>query len=69
MKIEVVKSGAPRPLANYSEAMVAGPWIFAAGQLASDFKTGVPEEARKHPNFPFYEIRYQASDPLRTGKS
>jgi reactive intermediate/imine deaminase len=54
MKIEVVKSGAPRPLANYSEAMVAGPWIFAAGQLASDFKTGVPAEARKHPNFPFY---------------
>ena len=54
MKIDVVKSGAPRPLANYSEAMVAGPWIFAAGQLASDFKTGVPAEARKHPNFPFY---------------
>jgi reactive intermediate/imine deaminase len=54
MKIDVVRSDAPRPLANYSEAMVAGPWIFAAGQLASDFKTGVPPEARKHPNFPFY---------------
>jgi reactive intermediate/imine deaminase len=54
MRIDVVKSGAPRPLANYSEAMVAGPWIFAAGQLASDFKTGVPPEARKHPSFPFY---------------
>ena len=54
MKIDVVKSGAPRPLANYSEAMVAGPFIFAAGQLASDFKSGVPPEARKHPNFPFY---------------
>ena len=61
MKIEVVRSGAPRPLANYSEAMVAGPWIFAAGQLASDFKTGVPAEARKHPNFPFYgsDIKFQ----------
>ena len=54
MKIDVVKSGAPRPLANYSEAMVAGPWIFMAGQLASDFKTGVPAEARKLPSFPFY---------------
>ena len=54
MKIDVVKSGAPRPLANYSEAMVAGPFIFAAGQLASGFKTGVPPEARKHPNFPVY---------------
>ncbi|HEY1360809.1 MAG TPA: RidA family protein [Xanthobacteraceae bacterium] len=54
MKIEVIKSAAPRPLANYSEAMMAGPWIFAAGQLASDFKTGVPAEARRHPSFPFY---------------
>ena len=54
MKIEVVKSAAPRPLANYSEAMVAGPLIFAAGQLASDFKTGVPAEARRQPSFPFY---------------
>jgi len=54
MKVEVIASGAPQPLANYSEAMVAGPWIFAAGQLASDYKTGVPPQARKHPNFPFY---------------
>lgn len=54
MKVDVVKSGIPQPLANYSEAMVAGPWIFAAGQLASDFKTGVPAEARKNPAFPYY---------------
>jgi enamine deaminase RidA (YjgF/YER057c/UK114 family) len=54
MKIEVVKSAAPRPLANYSEAMVAGPLVFAAGQLASDFLTGVPVEARRHPSFPYY---------------
>ena len=54
MKIEVVKSTAPRPLANYSEAIVAGPLIFAAGQLASDFKTGVPAQAHRHPSFPFY---------------
>ncbi|HEY2185248.1 MAG TPA: Rid family hydrolase [Xanthobacteraceae bacterium] len=61
MKIEVVKSAVPRPLANYSEAMVAGPLIFAAGQLASDFKTGVPAEARRHPSFPFYgsEVKLQ----------
>jgi enamine deaminase RidA (YjgF/YER057c/UK114 family) len=54
MKVEVIRSGAPRALANYSEAMLAGPWIFAAGQLASDFKNGVAPEARRHPNFPFY---------------
>jgi enamine deaminase RidA (YjgF/YER057c/UK114 family) len=50
----VIKSGAPRPLAHYSEAVVSGDLVFAAGQLASDFKTGVPAEARRHPSFPYY---------------
>ncbi|WP_213736144.1 RidA family protein [Bradyrhizobium sp. dw_411] len=50
----VADTGNPRPLANYSEAVTVGDFIFAAGQLATDFKTGVPKEARKDPNFPFY---------------
>jgi enamine deaminase RidA (YjgF/YER057c/UK114 family) len=50
----VVTSSAPRPLAAYSEATVAGDLVFAAGQLASDFRTGVPAEARVDPAFPFY---------------
>ena len=54
MTIAVVKSGIPRPLANYNEAFVVGDLVFAAGQLASDFKTGVPPEARKKDGFPFY---------------
>ncbi len=54
MAITVVKSGVPRPLANYNEAFVVGDLVFAAGQLASDFKTGVPPQARKQPGFPFY---------------
>ena len=54
MTIRVVKSGIPRPLANYNEAFVVGDLVFAAGQLASDFKTGVPPEARKRDGFPFY---------------
>ena len=54
MTIKVVKSGAPRPLANYNEAFVVGDLVFAAGQLASDFKTGIPPEARKQEGFPFY---------------
>ena len=54
MAITVVKSGVPRPLANYNEAFVVGDLVFAAGQLASDFKTGVPPQARKQPRFPFY---------------
>ena len=54
MDIKVVKSGAPRPLANYHEAFVVGDLVFAAGQLASDFKAGVPAQARTSENFPYY---------------
>jgi reactive intermediate/imine deaminase len=63
LKHEVIKSGAPRPLANYSEAFTLGDFVFAAGQIASDYKTGVPTEARKHQNFPFYgsDIKLQAA--------
>ena len=50
----VVTSDNPKPLANYSEAVRVGDLVYAAGQLASDFRTGVPPEARKHANFPFY---------------
>src|SRR5262249_55977647 len=51
---EVVASSIPRPLANYNEAFVIGDLVFAAGQLASDFKTGVPPQAGKQAGFPFY---------------
>ena len=63
MSARIVTSGVPRPLANYSEAMVAGALVFAAGQLASDFKTGVPPQARKGSGFPFYgsEIELQTA--------
>jgi enamine deaminase RidA (YjgF/YER057c/UK114 family) len=54
MKIEVIKSGAPRPLANYNECFKLGPWVFAAGQIASDYRTGVAPEARRNPAFPYY---------------
>jgi enamine deaminase RidA (YjgF/YER057c/UK114 family) len=61
--INVVKSGAPRPLANYNEAFVVGDLIFAAGQLASDFKDGVPAQARTRENFPYYgsDIEHQTA--------
>src|SRR5438270_136056 len=54
MSIERITSGAPQPLANYSEAVRIGNLVFAAGQLASDFTTGVPPQARRHPSFPYY---------------
>ena len=67
MSIKVIKSDVPQPLANYSEASLANDLVFAAGQLASDFKTGVPAEARKHPNFPFYgsDIKLQTDYILK----
>jgi len=49
-----IRSENPRPLANYTEAFRVGDLIFAAGQLATDFRTGIPPEARIDPNFPFY---------------
>jgi reactive intermediate/imine deaminase len=60
---EVIQSGAPRPLANYSEAFTIGDLVFAAGQIASDYKTGVPAVARKHQNFPYYgsDIKLQTA--------
>jgi enamine deaminase RidA (YjgF/YER057c/UK114 family) len=61
LKIERIVSDAPRPLANYSECLRVGPWVFAAGQIASDYKTGVPREVRRKPGFPYYgsEIKLQ----------
>jgi enamine deaminase RidA (YjgF/YER057c/UK114 family) len=63
MKLKPIKSSVPRPLANYTEAFQAGDLVFAAGQLATDFKTGVPPAARKHPNFPYYgsDIKLQTA--------
>ena len=51
-----VPEGLPRPMANYSVAAKAGPFVFAAGQIASDYRTGVPPEARVPDAFPYYGI-------------
>lgn len=50
----VSTDAAPRPKANYTQAFVANDLVFLAGQLASDFATGVPPEAKVDPNFRFY---------------
>src|SRR4029079_16898245 len=70
LKHEVVTSSIPRPLANYNEAFVVGDLVFTAGQLASDFKTGIPPEARKKDGFPFYgsDIELQTADILENLK-
>src|SRR5262249_30120482 len=51
---QAIASSNPTPLANYTEASRAGDLIFAAGQIASDFATGVAPEARVDPAFPYY---------------
>jgi reactive intermediate/imine deaminase len=72
---KTIASSAPRPLAVYSEAMTVGNLVFAAGQLASDFKTGVPREARVDPAFPYYgsdikrQTRYVLENMQKTFKA
>ncbi|MGD9695136.1 MAG: RidA family protein [Thermoleophilia bacterium] len=50
--------GVPKPLMPYSPIITAGGWVFLAGQLATDFETGVAPEARVKPGLPHYQ------DPL-----
>ena len=38
-----LEEGVPKPVMPYSPAVKVGDWVFIAGQLASDFKTGVPK--------------------------
>jgi reactive intermediate/imine deaminase len=66
----VVTSDGPRPLANYSEAFVVGDFVFAAGQLPTDFSTGIDPSARRHENFPFYgsDIKLQTRFVLQNLK-
>lgn len=53
MKREIVRtSGAPAPMAHYCKGVLAGDTVYAAGQIASDYKAGVPPEARQDPAFP-----------------
>jgi reactive intermediate/imine deaminase len=67
----VTTDAAPRPKANYNQAVVAGDLVFLAGQLASDFKTGVPPEATVDPSFRFYgsEIESQTEYVMRNTKA
>ena len=52
--VRVFTTTAPRAPVNYSEGMIVDDFIFASGLMASDYKTGVPVEARVDPAFPYY---------------
>ena len=47
-RVDIPVPGIPQPLAHYTPAARAGHLVFAAGQLASDFKGGgkKPDEAK-----------------------
>lgn len=47
-------SAAPQAPVNYSEVIAAGDFVFAAGLMASDYKTGVPKEASEDPTISPY---------------
>lgn len=51
---KVFTSSAPRAPVNYSESLATGDFVFAAGLMASDYKIGVPAEAKVDPAFPYY---------------
>src|SRR5689334_16945990 len=60
MKREVITTpDAPTPLAHYCQGVAVGDTVYAAGQIASDYKTGVAPEARQDPAFPYYGSNIQ----------
>jgi enamine deaminase RidA (YjgF/YER057c/UK114 family) len=67
LEVKTIKSGIPAPLAHYTEAFSVGDLVYAAGQLATDFKTGVPASARRNPDFPYYgsDIKLQTDYILK----
>lgn len=50
-KAGVETDAIPAPLGGYAPAIRVGDFVFLAGQMATDFKTGVPEEAEVNPTF------------------
>ena len=61
MDIATIKSSARRPLPDDNECFRVGPRVFAAGQIASDYRTGVAPGARRNPGFGYNgsEIKLQ----------
>ncbi len=55
------------PSGRYPQAVKAGPFIFTAGQIPTDFKHSVAPEAQIDPNFPFFgrSIKKQTAFILR----
>lgn len=63
-----LEAGVPKPLMPYSPAIRAGDWLFVAGTIASDFKTGIAPEVREAMQAPHLrsELELQSHFVLRT---
>ena len=48
---EGISADIPQPLAGYSPALRVGDWVFLAGQVATDWKSGIAPEAHVDPRF------------------
>ncbi len=46
-----ISADIPQPLAGYSPALRVGDWVFLAGQIATDWQSGVAPEAQVDPRF------------------
>ncbi len=55
-----LEAGVPKPLMPYSPAIKAGEWVFIAGQIASDFETGLAPEVIQANPFARDELELQA---------
>lgn len=64
--VQLRSPSAPSPLAHYSQGVRLGDLVWPAGQIASDYRTGVPPEARADQAFPYYAstIKRQAAYEL-----
>src|SRR5262249_8296963 len=60
-----LESGVPKPLMPYSPAIKAGGWVFIAGTIASDFKTGLAPEVKSANGTLESELAVQARYVLR----
>ena len=55
-----LEDGVPKPIMPYSPAIRVGDWVFIAGQLASDFKTGLPKELVPNPESDITGLQLQS---------
>jgi enamine deaminase RidA (YjgF/YER057c/UK114 family) len=54
MSCRAIRSAGPIVPIHQSEAVVAGPFVFTSGQMATDWTNGIAPEARTNPEFPYF---------------